>query len=131
MYTQEDLEKVKSAVSRITLLSGKDNELGNYKNSVLVCLDAVLSINRKYYSFVVPRIKAFQENYPEINRLIKLRELIKRSSTEEFSKIWRYNHSQRIEVLRNLVDGLIIYGNIKFFIIFVLPIFAVANNRIP
>ena len=27
-----------------------------YSNPVLICMDAVLSINRKYYSFVVPRI---------------------------------------------------------------------------
>lgn len=113
MYTQEDYKKLKSAVSKIELLEGQNNEMGNYKNAVLICLDAVLSINRKYYSFVVPRIKNFQENYSNINTLSKLQELIKNSSVEQFSKIWNYNHPQRIEILTILVNNLISYADVK------------------
>ncbi len=36
-------------------------------------LDAVLSINRKYYTFVVPIITYFQNKYPNV---IKLKDLI-------------------------------------------------------
>ena len=113
MYTQEDYNKLKSAISKIELLEGQDNELGNYTNAVLICIDAVLSINRKYYSFVVPRIKNFQENYSNIDTLLKLKELIKSSSIQQFSKIWDYNHPQRFEVLTNLVEKLIDCSNIK------------------
>lgn len=113
MYIKVDYEKLKNAVSKIKLLEGKDNEMGGYQNAVLICLDAVLSINRKYYSFVVPRIKNFQENYSDINTLSKLQKLIKNSSVEEFSKIWNYNHPQRIEILSTLVQNLINFANIK------------------
>lgn len=113
MYTQEDFEKSKKAVSKIELLEGQDNELGGYKSPVLICLDAVLSINRKYYNFVVPRIKKFQKNYSNIDTLKKLKELIENSSIEQFSNIWNYNHPQRIEILSTLVDKLILYGDIK------------------
>lgn len=113
MYTQEDFEKLKTALSKIDLLKGESNAIGSYKSAVLICLDAVLSINRKYYSFVVPRIKKFQEGYPGVNTLFKLRKLIGCSSVEEFSKIWNYNHPQRVEILNNLVNNLIEYANIK------------------
>lgn len=113
MYTEEDYVKLKSAVSKIKLLEGQDNEMGNYKNAVLICLDAVLSINRKYYNFVVPRIKNFQENYSDINTLTKLQELIQNSSVEQFSKIWNYNHPQRIKILTTLVSNLINFADIK------------------
>lgn len=113
MYTQKDYEKLIEAVSQIKLLEGKNNAMGNYKNAALICIDAVLSINRKYYSFVVPRIKRIQESYPEINSLTKLQELIKQSSIEGFSKIWNYNHPQRIKTLSNLVDRLIYCCDIK------------------
>lgn len=113
MYTQNDYEKLTEAVSKIKLLEDKNNAMGSYKNAALICIDAVLSINRKYYSFVVPRIKIIQENYHEINSLTKLQELIKRSSIEEFSKIWNYNHPQRIKTLSNLVDRLIACADIK------------------
>ena len=113
MYTQEEYEKLKSAVTKIELLEGQDNEIGNYENAVLICLDAVLSINRKYYSFVVPRIKSFQENYSNINTLSKLQDLIKNSSVEQFSKIWNYNHPQRIEILTTLISKLIKCADIK------------------
>lgn len=113
MYTKEDYVKLKSAVSKIKLLEGQDNEIGNYKNAVLICLDAVLSINRKYYSFVVPRIKDFQENYSDINTLTKSQELIRNSSVEQFSKIWNYNHPQRVVILTTLINKLINYADIK------------------
>lgn len=113
MYTQEDCKKLKQAISEVKLLEGEANEIGCYKNAVLVCLDAVLSINRKYYSFVVPRIKRFQEEYSDIDTLPKLWELIKNTSTEEFVKIWNYNHPQRVEILTRLVGKLIDCAKIK------------------
>lgn len=113
MYTQEDCKKLKQAISEVKLLEGEANETGCYKNAVLVCLDAVLSINRKYYSFVVPRIKKIQEEYSDIDTLPKLWELIKNTSTEEFVKIWNYNHPQRVEILTQLVGKLIDCAKIK------------------
>lgn len=115
MYTQDDYEKLTEAVSKIKLIEDKNDTTGNYKNAVLICMDAVLSINRKYYRFVVPRIKKFQEDHPKINTLFKLQELVNNSSIEDFSKMWNYNHPQRIEILSNLVDRLIVCANLKEF----------------
>jgi|GEM_PF-5864525 len=48
------------------------DENNNYTNMSHICLDLVLSINRNYYNFVVPRVKLFQDNYPAIKIWILL-----------------------------------------------------------
>ena len=83
-------------------INEKSEEIGTYKSAVLICLDAVLSINRKYYKFVVPRIKYFMENYPEITTLKELYEILTRE--EGFNNYWNYNHKSREVTLRALVE---------------------------
>lgn len=82
-------------------ISEKSEEIGTYKSAVLICLDAVLSINRKYYKFVVPRIKHFMENYPEITTLKELHEIL--TQEEGFGNYWNYNHKSREDTLKELV----------------------------
>ena len=79
----------------------ESEELGSYKTAVLVCLDAVLSINRKYYQFVVPRIKYFMENYSEITTLSSLYDILLEEG--EISRYWNYNHKAREKTLKELV----------------------------
>ena len=39
-------------------------------------IDCVLSLNRKYDTFVVPRLKTFMSNHPEIQRVVELAKLM-------------------------------------------------------
>jgi hypothetical protein len=45
-------------------------------------LDCVLSLNRKYQTFVVPRIDGFRKNYPNVKTLAELHDLVKASGGE-------------------------------------------------
>ena len=107
MKSDTDLEKIKNFIENIDSISTLENSLGNYKNAVLICIDAVLSINRKYYKFVVPRITYFQDNYPNITTLHQLLNLIEEKGIDGFSECWNYKHDERVEILHNLVIKLI------------------------
>ena len=81
-----------------------------YSNPVLICMDAVLSINRRYYSFVVPRINHFSETYPWVQTLLELKNLIQKVGYEGFSAVWKYNHLNRVKILETLATKFIVYG---------------------
>ena len=107
MKNSDDIEKIKDFIKNIDTIPNPQNSLGNYPNVVLVCIDAVLSINRKYYNFVVPRIKYFQDNYSNITTLEKLLNLIKQKGIDGFSECWNYKHNARVEILYYLVNRLL------------------------
>ncbi len=108
-FTQE-LHKLIDHLSNIPITAKLEaNEFG-YDNPVDICMDAVLSIRRKYYSFVVPRLEYFRENQPEIRSLQRLAALIRSAGHEEFCKLWNYNHFARVELLENLVQRFIAYN---------------------
>jgi hypothetical protein len=81
-----------------------------YENPIHICLDAVLSINRRYFRFVVPRIKYFQENYPDITTLAQLKNLIQKVGYNGFATVWNYKHPSRVETLESLVSKYIEYN---------------------
>jgi hypothetical protein len=72
-------------------------------------LDCVLSLNRRYRSFVIPRVRSFAERRPEVNTLAHLRTLIDSYEnpgafgTTELN----YNHPTRIQTIRDVTAYLI------------------------
>lgn len=108
---EEDLIKLKEFINKQKFPPNDSNQLGSYENAALICIDAVLSINRKYYKFVVPRISYFQENYAEIDNLEKLLVLLEKEKILGFNKCWNYNHIQRAEILYNLTRKMITIAN--------------------
>ena len=77
-----------------------------YDNMACICVDLVLSINRKYYDFVVPRVKHFQDTYQDVRTLKEILNLINHIGTENFASVWNYNHLQRVLLLENVVSYL-------------------------
>lgn len=71
-----------------------------YSNPILILCDAVLSMNRKYEGFVVPRIKLIEKS--NINTLTQLNNIITQGGIEAFSKVWNYKDPKRVEILQNL-----------------------------
>lgn len=112
MKNENDLVLLKRYLSSIDMENVETKSLGNYKSAVLVCLDATLSINRKYYTFVVPRITYFQNKYPNILKLADLVELINNVGTQGFSECWNYNHPERVRILYDLCNRLIEISNL-------------------
>lgn len=108
-FTQE-LQKLIDHLSDILIIEEiETNEFG-YDNSVDICMDAVLSIRRKYYAFVVPRLEQFRNKNPEIRSLHTLLMLIQSSGHEEFCNIWNYNHLVRVQLLESLIRRFITYN---------------------
>ena len=112
MKSGNDLVLLKRYLSSIDMENVETKSLGNYKSAVLVCLDATLSINRKYYTFVVPRITYFQNKYPNILKLDELVELINTVGVQNFSECWNYNHPERVRILHDLCNRLIEISNL-------------------
>lgn len=108
---EEDLNKLKKFISKVEIKSDNNNNLGTYQNAVLICLDAVLSINRQYYRFVVPRISYFQENYSDIDSLEKLLRVLENEKIIGFSKYWNYKHDERTKTLYNLTKKMIVIAD--------------------
>lgn len=76
---------------------------------VLDVLDCVLSLNRRYDAFVVPRVESFRENNPNITTLPRLLRLIDSYSTPRAFSVTAldYNDTQRAAILRGVVVYLI------------------------
>lgn len=74
----------------------------DYENPVLILVDAVLSINRRYKEFVVPRVELIKKE--NINTLEELVQKIKELGEDGFCKLWNYNHSDRVRMLKELTE---------------------------
>ena len=81
-----------------------------YSNPVMICLDAVLSINRKYETFVIPRLNTYKKNFPFIHTLKQLSDQIHQAGYEGFCDIWNYQHIERVKILDNLTEKFILYA---------------------
>lgn len=100
MITKELMHKFEKFIRSLPLdFTNRPNEFG-YRNPVLILADATLSINRNYRNFVVPRIKLLERsNVSSFEGLIiKIRKI----GTDNFCKLWSYNHKTRVELLYNL-----------------------------
>jgi len=73
----DDVEKLSGCIRKVPRI-GRPCEY-QWPNPVLRLIDCVLSLNRRYDSFVVPRVRAFQENHPEVQTLAQLQTLISTS----------------------------------------------------
>lgn len=74
----------------------------NYDNPVLILVDAVLSMNRKYDSFVVPRVELIRKS--NIKTLEQALQTIENEGVKGFCRIWKYNHPERVEILKRLIN---------------------------
>lgn len=73
-----------------------------YESAVLILVDAVLSINRRYDSFVIPRVGLMRKE--GIKTLEELKTKIKNDGEEKFCEVWDYNHPDRVWILKRLVE---------------------------
>lgn len=113
---EQEIKQLTAYISQNIPITQKfqDEEFG-YDNPVDVCIDAVLSIRRKYNSFVIPRLEQFKQNYPDINTLSALSKMIHDLGPEQFCTAWNYNHSARVEMLQSLTQRFLEYNEANNF----------------
>lgn len=99
-----DIEKLSIALKSDFFGIEKNNNFG-WGNQSLNILDCVISLNRRYKSFVEPRIYEFSRNHPEIIELSSLISLINQyQSCYDFVKQeLNYNDSARSETLYGVI----------------------------
>lgn len=104
-----DLERLIEVVLKTFGHVSKAETYGQ-NNSVLNVLDCVLSLNRHYNAFVVPRITAFASKNPDIIELSQLLKLIKSyPSPAEFGiKELNYNHGERVCTIAGVARYLLV-----------------------
>lgn len=69
-------------------------------------VDCVLSLNRRYYAFVVPRLNAFESEYPNIHSFSDLRRLIDSFASPAvfMTQVLKYRDPRRALTLSGVVD---------------------------
>ena len=69
-------------------------------------IDCILSLNRKYDTFVVPRLKAFMDNHPDTQRVVELANLMTSYPTPHafVKQELNYNHKDRARILQSVVS---------------------------
>ena len=89
-------------VNSLTLDFNQTPEEFDYDNPVLILVDAVLSMNRRYDSFAKPRVEIIRKT--SIKTLKQLLQAIKNKGIAGFGAIWHYNHPERVEILKSLTN---------------------------
>src|SRR4051794_1105203 len=69
-------------------------------------IDCVLSLNRRYDGFVVPRLDAFEQRFPNVTTVAQLRRLIESYGTpaEFVADALNYRDADRARILDEVVD---------------------------
>jgi hypothetical protein len=109
MYNSHDLSKLVGSLRQLKLSGQKPADRPWRRTPAARIIDCVLSLNRRYDSFVVPRLKTFAKKYPGVCSVTDLRDLICRfSCAEEFlSKVLSSEYKDRARVLEEVVNYLV------------------------
>ncbi len=92
MYNNTDIIKLEEYIVSLAIQPKSSAAEYEYTNPVLALVDTVLSINRKYDSFVKPRIELIKNT--RIDSFDSLRQELEKGD-EYFISLWNYNHPQR------------------------------------
>ncbi len=76
------------------------------RSTAVLVIDCVLSLNRKYDAFVVPRLDAFVEKHPDISTINELASLMKSYATPHafMQQELNFNYEDRANTLQSVVD---------------------------
>jgi hypothetical protein len=79
------------------------------QSSAAKTIDCVLSLRKKYNGFVVPRVKQFTSDHPEVTTCADLRSLIDSFKSKELflAEVLRMNSVKRAATLSGVVDYLL------------------------
>jgi hypothetical protein len=112
--TITDHERVVTALRQLAPSIQTSSDRAWTREPAVRVIDCVLSLNRNYDSFVVPRLDRFEQHFPAVRSIGDLSaEIAKYPSAHEFVlHALRYNDQARAVILGRLVDWLVtIAGN--------------------
>jgi hypothetical protein len=110
---QDDLNKMITRVDALKHHVTKIHDVAWTRSSAVKAIDCILSLNRHYDRFLVPRLNGFEGRFPQITSVISLKKLIEGyDSPNDFSiDALDYNHIQRANTLKAVVDWLTMVTN--------------------
>ena len=102
---ESDITALTAKVEQIAPHVSKRDDPGRSHPPAVQTIDCVLSLNRPYDKFVVPRLKVFMNRHPEIRRVTQLSDLMAGYSTphEFVVNELKYNHEDRARILQSVV----------------------------
>ena len=103
---ESDIAAVAARLDQIAPhVTKSDDSEWSYPPAVQV-IDCVLSLNRNYDRFVVPRTKGFMKRHPEVRHVAELADCIASYATphEFVVKELNYNHEDRARILQSVVE---------------------------
>ena len=103
MLTNDEIESFSTFVKGLTLTYDHNPEEYLYHSPVLICLNAVLSINRRYQAFAAPRIRRFRDEYPTVQTLGALDRLLTHVGYDGLGEVWHYRDPGRARLLQEVV----------------------------
>ena len=105
--TESDIEAVATILAQIAPdIPSTVTEGPEWSNPPAVkVIDCVLSLNRNYDKFLVPRLEAFMNNHPDTQRVVDLANLMDSDPTPHafVKQELNYNHEDRANILRSVV----------------------------
>ena len=105
--TESDIEAVATILAQIAPdIPSTVTEGPEWSNPPAVkVIDCVLSLNRNYDKFLVPRLEAFMNNHPDTQRVVDLANLMDSYPTPHafVKQELNYNHEDRANILRSVV----------------------------
>ena len=102
---ESDITALTAKLEQIAPHVSKRDDPGRSHPPAVQTIDCVLSLNRPYDKFVVPRLKVFMNRHPEIRRVTQLSDLMAGYSTphEFVVNELKYNHEDRARILQSVV----------------------------
>jgi hypothetical protein len=106
---EPDFEQLVSALRRLAPSIRESEDRAWSREPALRVLDCVLSLNRNYDRFVVPRLDFFEHTFPQVCSVGELSaEIKKHPSPHEFvRRSLNYNHEDRAATLAGVVGRLV------------------------
>ena len=101
-----DSDDVNKLVEYFRRLPPAEVKAVRYTTPALKLLDCVLSLNRRYYTFVVPRLDDFKTNHPDIETLEQLHSFVAKYNKpyDFFKNDLSYDDQDRAETFVGVLD---------------------------
>ena len=103
---ESDIDAIAARLEQIVPDTPPKVSCGQLRPPAVKVIHCVLSINRKYYTFVLPRLKAFMDSHPDTQRVVELANLMDSYPTPHafVKQELNYNHEDRARILRSVVE---------------------------
>ena len=102
---ESDISAVATRLKQISHNVSASSDPEWSRSPAVKVIDCVLSLNRKYDTFVVPRLETFISNHPEIQRAVELAKLMSDYPTSHafVKQELNYNHEDRARTLESVL----------------------------